>query len=264
MSISEHFQNNVVMAHKELSASKTTMRCFGEVIRSVPEDDEVTYTMNSSGHRSDEFKFEHDGLHVLFAGCSSTLGEGLPYMSNWTGRFYNKISKVTKTSGHFNLSFLGGSTELIVANIYKYIIKYGKPDVLLVHTPETLRCVSYNGKEYSNQMNLEDVEIRIKNRWYSYNAMLGLEMYCSAVGIKLLWTSWEDSDVDFYYKTHMFKNFMPYKSVDIMLFATNKHEKDSKYFKIARDNAHPGFEYSDGLANAYFKEVMYRWPELKG
>ena len=263
MEISEHFQNNVVMAHKELPASQTTLRCFGEVIRNVPEDNEVSYTMNSSGHRSDEFTGTHNGLHILFAGCSSTLGEGLPYRSNWTARVYDKMSKITKTSGYFNLSFLGGSTELIVANIYKYIIKYGKPDVILVHTPETLRSVSYNGNEYSNTINMENFSLRQKNRWYAYNAMLGLEMYCSASNIKLLWTSWEDTDVDFYHKTHMFKSFIPYKSVDIMLFAKNKHEKDSKYYKIARDDAHPGFEYSDGLANVYYKEIIYRWPELK-
>ena len=263
MEISEHFQNNVVWAHKELKPSQTSLRCFGEVIRQVPEDNEVTYIMNSAGHRSDEFISSHDGLHILFAGCSSTLGEGLPYRSNWTGRLYDKISSKTKTSGYFNLSFLGGSTDLIVANIYKYINAYAKPDVIFAHMPETLRNVSYNGTEYSNAIHMEDEDVRRKNRWYSYNAMISLEMYCKSAGIKLLWTCWDDKDVDFYYKTGMFKSFISYKNLDIMLSSTNRYEKDSKYYKIARDKAHPGFEYADGLANVYYREMMVRWPELK-
>ena len=121
MNGSDHFKLKVIPSAYDFLPYGKYKICFGETLKGIQEDNEILYIMNNCGHRSDDFIKNHDGLHILFAGCSVTFGEGLPYMSNWSGKLYNKISKQIKTSGYFSLSFLGGDTTLIIANIYKYI-----------------------------------------------------------------------------------------------------------------------------------------------
>jgi len=255
MGISDHFKNITLPSHSSITPNNTYSRTFGEISRGIKESDDISYVYNNYGHRCDDFKQEHNEQHILFAGCSITLGEGLPYMSNWSGRLYNKLSLEIKTSGYFNLSFLGGSSELIISNIYKYIINYGAPDMLFLHLPETSRFISY-GKQYDNATEKDNESIKKRNRWYVYNMMIGLELFCQYADIKLLWTSWDKQDSSFYNETGSFNNFILLNDVDIYLSSKNKHEKSNNYYGIARDIAHPGLMYSDGLANIYYDEVM--------
>lgn len=199
---------------------------------------------------------------MLFGGCSVTFGEGLPHMSNWSGKLYNKISKTVKTSGYFNISYLGGSTDLIIANIYKYIITYGKPDIIFIHAPDRSRHISYSDGMYRNAHGNHHESIELANLWNTYNTILAFEMYCAATNIKLIWTCWSDKDIKFYKATKMFNDFLPKDKIEYVLAATNTDEKNNKYYDLARDMGHPGLRYSDGLANLYYEELLRRWPEL--
>lgn len=256
MKIDEHFSKKIAKAHKDILPSKENARTYGEIARNIDEDANVVYKINSSGHRSDEFTTIHDGLHILFAGCSVTFGEGLPHMSNWSGRLYKKISSTHKTSGYFNLSFLGGSTDLIVANIYKYIVSYGKPDIIFLHAPDRSRHISYSDGEYRNLLGNHHEPIGLSNLWYSYNAMIAFEMFCQASGINLIWTCWSDKDIKFYKGTKMFNCFLAKNKVDYVIASKNNEQKHSKYYNFARDRVHPGLRYSDGLANLLYEEFL--------
>lgn len=258
MGISEQFDSYVLSAHKSISPNSTYLQTFGEIARGVEATEDISYISNNYGHRSDDFTNTHNASHILFAGCSISFGEGLPYMSNWSGKLYNKIQTRTPVSGYFNLSFLGGSSELILSNIYKYILNYGKPDFLFIHLPETSRFISY-GKEYNNATLEGSPSTRKRNIWYVYNMMISLELLCKALGTKLLWTTWDKNDNSFYSETKSFNNFISTTSIDIALKATNKYEKNNKYYDIARDKAHPGLMYSDGLANIFYSEAVKRW-----
>ena len=105
----------------------------GEVSRGIVPDpkDNITYAYNSIGFRSDEFKKDHDGEHVLFAGCSETEGAGDNIENSWAGIVYNKMSETNKLSGFFNIGRSGWGWQIIIANTIEYIKAYGKPDKLL-------------------------------------------------------------------------------------------------------------------------------------
>jgi hypothetical protein len=263
MKDNQHFQNTILTPHKTVLCNDTFYRTFGEIERNISETEDISYVTNSCGHRSDEFAKNHDGLHILFAGCSVTFGEGLPYMSNWSGKLHNKISKKIKTSGYFNLSFLGGSTELIISNINKYIINYGAPDIIFMHIPESLRGMFYSGG-YQYYISKDIKELKKQNLWYAYNMILAIEIICKYANIKLLWTTWDEKDNEFYKAASCLDGFIPTTHADIFISSSNKEEKTYNYYGIGRDNAHPGLKYSDGLSNIFYNEMIKRWPELKG
>ncbi len=97
------------------------------------------YSLNSQGFRSDEFTTEHDGKHILFAGCSHTFGQGVPLEDLWAKKVYDAISQNEKTSGFFNVSFIGATYIQIVMQLFRYFKKYGDPDVIFVNLPDAYR-----------------------------------------------------------------------------------------------------------------------------
>lgn len=262
MSESDHFKLKVIPSAYDFLPYGKYKICFGETLKGIQEDNEILYIMNNCGHRSDDFIQNHDGLHILFAGCSVTFGEGLPYMSNWSGKLYNKISKQIKTSGYFSLSFLGGDTTLIIANIYKYILKYGKPDIIFMQVPDTNRHRVYLNGEYHTMNRFINNDITETSKWHSYNSLIAFEMYCLSSNIKLLWTTWNESDNKFYKDVKMFKDFISISDAKVISMSKNKNERKSKYYKIARDKAHPGLMYSDGLSNIYYNELIKKCTDL--
>jgi hypothetical protein len=251
-----YFSDEIAWAHTDLYPNQTHKFCFGEVARSAPEDDNVTYTMNSYGHRCEEFTKSHDGKHVLFAGCSTTFGEGLPYMKNWSGRLYNKIAKEEKLSGYFNLSYLGGNVQLIVDNIYKYAKKFGNPDYLFCHFPETLRYPKpYTKFGYTNFVDYNNVDVDPLRFINAYLAIRGLEMYCASNNINLYWNTWHEADAKAFTENGFLERYVYTTWAMVYAEATNNDEKNEKYFGIARDKIHPGYKYSDGIANILYERL---------
>lgn len=154
------------------------------------------YKLNSLDLRSDEFKTEHDGKHVVFAGCSMTAGEGLPEQFLWPKKVYNKLSQEHKMSGYFNIAFPGATTIDIIIQIFKYMKLYGNPEMIFVCFPDIDR-------EY---VNLSSIDIKqldqnpIKNvkvtkiNYMMIGMFLALSQYCKSNGIKLYPFSWSTKE----------------------------------------------------------------------
>jgi hypothetical protein len=98
----------------------------------------VLGVFNDFGCRSDDFKKDHgDKLHVLFAGCSFTYGEGMPIETTWSYLVNKYINEnIAETSGHFNIGKGGANFETIVNQIIGYMNYAGKPDVIFILLPE--------------------------------------------------------------------------------------------------------------------------------
>jgi hypothetical protein len=107
---------------------------------------EASYNVkcNSLGFRSDEFKSNHDdGMHILFAGCSETFGEGGPLEDAWAYKTYTAINSIEKTTGYFNIGFPGKGYQDIINLSLEYINLYGSPDHLILAFPSILRKVAW-------------------------------------------------------------------------------------------------------------------------
>lgn len=142
----------------------------------------VQYNLNSYNFRSNEFIKDHDGTHVLFAGCSCTLGTGLDIEDVWSYKLYNELKKEYKLSGYFNLGHLGGSFLSIFHNFILYIEKYGNPDIIFLLLPHTERDEKYfSDHEYTNDF--------VLILFYKL-----FEMYCEKNNIILISSSWVIDD----------------------------------------------------------------------
>ena len=219
--------------------------------------------LNSSFFRCDEFKKDHDGLHILFSGDSVTFGEGLLIDEVWSHRVYEEISKGTKTSGYFNLAVPGTGTPMHIFNMFKYFKKYGNPDYIFFNMSEMHRFYDYlpdiemfTHKIYSNlnMPNLEDME---KDSWVNtlrllnFNLYFMLEQYCRSNNIKLFSFSWDMTHSEWNHKaaTNILMDSWGFETFHNVDTQENMHElykleteefKDHPYARTARDNAHQG------------------------
>ena len=101
---------------------------------------------NSNNFRCEEFKKNHKDTHILFSGCSVTYGQGLLEDEIWAKKLYNKIKQEIPVSGFFNLGVVGIGICDIVANIFKYIDNFGKPDLIFILLPPIQRRYVWNKK----------------------------------------------------------------------------------------------------------------------
>lgn len=174
------------------------------------------YTLNSNGLRSDEFISDHNGKHILFAGCSNTYGQGIPAELVWANKLYKKISETEKVSGYFNIGFIGATTIEVIMQTYLYIEKYGAPDVIFALLPDTHREITkvfkwqflkemmdQHGKtaqvkisEYLNADHINLVAIFMYNNFYKF---------CKENGIKLYSLSWAGPAKDDKLKTYTYE-----------------------------------------------------------
>lgn len=209
------------------------------------------YTFNFDGFRSDDFTKNHDGKHILFAGCSVTFGVGLDFEWTWAHRLYSKINQNEKLSGYYNLGHCGGKITEIIFNIFLYCKKYSKPDVIFLLMPTIGRELSPN-EDVSNYRGDEEL---FMNYTYKHSqardAYLMLEEYCNSNNIKLISKTW-DKHYGLFSTNNAFKDFSTYIPNNLDYF-TNllalyvEKNKEDKYAMNARDNDHAGnaFAYAE-------------------
>jgi hypothetical protein len=252
----DYFLPDIHPCFRDMKPNQTYSRTWGETVfdaRSKFDENiyKLDYKLNNFAHRCDDFKSEHDGTHILFAGCSFTFGEGLPYMGNWSGKLYNKISIKEKTSGYYCLGFQNGITSIIIFNILQYCEKFGNPKFLFCVFPDSIRKIDYENENleiiYHN-----DKKHKMLGRLDMYRSIMFLEKFCELNNIKLLWTVWDQSDLNFFSDLN-FKNFLKIDDTDIYIKSTNYSEKNDVFYEIARDGSHPGLRYSDGLSNIFLE-----------
>jgi len=163
--------------------------------------------VNSYGYRSDEFKKNHDGKHLLFAGCSYTWGLGLFKKEIWANIVYEKISSQEKCSGYFNLGVPGSCVSNQVYDIFQYCNRFGNPDVIFYCMPALHRgfdpdAISAIKKTHFPPFHTNYNEILDKSDNSEYNvsyseminyiSYFSLYQYCKSNNIKLYSFSWEE------------------------------------------------------------------------
>lgn len=227
---------------------------------------DIDYKLNSFGFRCDEFQKKNEEIdHTLFAGCSFTFGESLPYMLNWSGITFSKLSQKENTSKYYSLSYTGGSIDYIVENIYRYIQFSGKPSKIFVLFPESKRRMSLHldepivlNPDTSQKSHMDYVWGSLNSIDYQVDKIKKFEKYCIDNDIYMIWTSWSDSERKIYQRKN-FSSYVNFEPYDIKNKMTNKNSfsrEHHKYYDIARDERHPGIGYNSAISNIFMERYV--------
>ena len=246
-----------------------------------PEDE---FIPNRQGFRSDEFTKEHKGKHIFFNGCSVTYGQGLYTKETWSYLLHKLIGKDEEVSGYYNVGTPGKSVFDIVASTFKYIDKYGNPDVIFLDLPDLNRFYalnSDNGDELDKPMGPMDLFYSLNENYrhslvkqnstlamftstlaiYLYQYLMFLEIYCKSHNIQLFIFSYVRGtdaflslcNLDNYYVTTDPKMM---NKIEKEVFDYSNDHKDDKFTMVARDGRHYGTGFHHVWANMLYD--MYK------
>ena len=228
-------------------------------VRKNPFVGETRISVNTLKYRSDEFTKEHNGLHILFSGCSNTYGDGLYDNEMWAKILYNKISANTQTSGFFNLGSPGQGIVVIILNIFKYIYNFGKPDVLFINFPVSRRFITYNKANDRfieinyNKPTKDTYELWQSIPLFEYHYIFMLEQFCKHSGIKLFYGTWDqDNHFGMYDNLEYFININDEKMISDYII----NNKDDKFATNARDGLHFGTAFNNTWAQVLYNRYM--------
>lgn len=255
----------------------------------------VGYKYNSDWFRSEHFRKDHDGLHVLFAGCSNTEGVGSKIDNVWTKIVYDELSKEYSLSGFFSLGKGGYGWQKILSAVFKYCKEYGKPDLLLINHPNILRNYYWIESEgqwrytqqfpYSSERSDQDKIIK-QNRdsrgsgdpfteldlnpyptlyeerqafpiWAT--AWFAFVEFCKASDIKIVWTMWDDPEAVNVENSKLFEDTF-FRISEANEEFIEKHRPDGKFKEgdmSARDG-HPGYLTNLVWAEGFLKTIKDR------
>ncbi len=209
--------------------------------------------INSFGFRSDEFKTDQDGLHILFLGCSYTWGTGLYIDEVWSKILYNRVSNETKTSGFFNLGVPGDSIYSSINNAFKYFKHFGNPSVIFFNVQDIGRFYAEDkNKKVLHRSNLDSNKVLDLTSYQNYYA---LDQYCRSNNITLISFTWYLG-----HDPHPLKYFESFKHINIddieefvLMYKQNNPNVEESI--VARDGSHLGKAYHEYWAyhayNAY-------------
>lgn len=210
----------------------------------------VLYKYNSEWFRSDHFKKQHKGLHILFSGCSNTEGVGANIEDTWSYMLYKELSKTNKIDGYYNISKSGSGWHTIVQNFMVYVDKYGSPDYLFILHPNILRYFIWkedgSGWEYYSKGPSEDeLSKEHKKQFPAWVISFSLFLkYCESIGTKVLWSTWDTNETDNIERATVFND-----TFFRINYLTNQTIKDNNYYDLmeredagnARDGTHDGY-----------------------
>ena len=212
--------------------------------------------INSNYFRSEEFKVEHSGLHILFSGCSYTLGHGMEYEKVWSKLLYNNISNSFNTSGYFNLGVGGASLMECVSLIFKYCKTYGNPNVIFLNIPDFVRFYSIDEDKirFSFLINKDDKVLNL----LAYQYYFMLDLYCKSNNIKLYSFSWAPCEDKEYLgiensKINNFSTYHKYNLSDVDSFVKKYLYENDNAKLMADDNEHLGEAY-----HQYWYDFIYK------
>jgi hypothetical protein len=226
---------------------------------------------NSLLFRSDEFKNNHNGKHILFSGCSYTYGSGLELNEVWSKIVYDKISKEEKCSGYFNFGVYGHGIIHIVSNLFKYFKKYGNPDIIFINLPDMPRFTGYIEKNKEYKIIREDGTLKEGMiNYFTYEYYFMFEQYCNSNNIKLFSFTWDfeqdgkyskhnkkNIDTQSFFNKFNFKTFYNINKEDFYKNLQNLIKNDNSKFSItARDGYHPGTSFHINYANFIYNKYM--------
>lgn len=247
-----------------------------DMVKEENKDWKILYRYNQDWFRSDHFTKNHDGLHLLFGGCSNTEGVGANIEDTWSHMLYTEVSKNIKTSGYFNLAKSGSGWHRILQNFMVYTKRYGAPDYFFILMPNILRGFSWDGDKkpergggwryeqinpWGNQEMLK--ENITKHRlefpswlisWYMFIS------YCESLGTKVIWSTWDDWEVENIKNTKMFED--TFFTIDRV---TQEDLAGKYYHLISRKDATEAREGHDGyIQQTAWYEAFLNNAKLKG
>ena len=266
---------NIFSEDISVGARKGNAKSFEELFEKTDYWDDSIAT-NSLGYRSEPFTNKHEGLHVLFSGCSNTVGEGLFFQETWAQKVFSEITKTSATSGFYNLALGGIGFVTIIANIFKYFKKYGNPNLLFINLPDLLRFYSYDKKTnqyfYSSKIehDFNNMEKELQNSTYSlklllYHYYMMLETYCAANNIKLISFTWDTEKRDGapstaeLFEEFKFKSFMPIDENELISHISKhimEHPKEKDFSIFSRDEQHSGIAINDFWSKKVFQKYL--------
>lgn len=237
-----------------------------EVLRDVEDDKSVTYKWNHLGFRCDEFKTSHDKKHILFMGCSETVGVGGNLDEAWAYILYKKLSEQSDNSGYFNIAVSGSGPMEQIIRYKKYEQEYGKPDEIYMMIPESYRgyLTSSSHHVYWGLPIAETSGVYYNKGTYqsflfnTLSQMAEFEVYCKDNGIKLAWSVIEDSQSKLFEKLP-FKNFVKvifpegmFEEREFFSYQGQYKYKDIEKNFLKRD-MHWGYVYHQYWADTLFE-----------
>jgi hypothetical protein len=210
----------------------------------------VLYRYNSEWFRSDHFKKDHDGLHVVFSGCSNTEGVGANIEDTWSYMLYKELSKTNSIDGYYNIAKSGSGWHTIVQNFMVYVDKYGAPDYLFMLHPNILRYFIWkedgSGWQYSSEGPKEDeLSMEYKKQFPTWVISFSVFLkYCESVGTKVLWSTWDKKETDNIERATVFDD--TFFRIEHL---TNETIRKNNYYELmeredaanARDGNHDGY-----------------------
>jgi hypothetical protein len=256
---------NVTLAHDKKT---NTMKHDKETVSKS----EVQYPLNNYCHISDDFfPLDNKKTNILFAGCSVTAGEYMPYGYSWPHHLYEYFKEKNIDLGPKQiLGFPGANAAKIIANIFKYVDKFGKPDYIFLMLPDMFRL--YTATEdmfrpeitYSSDSVIDDLMYPFQGMYEYQMAYRNLEIFCSSLGIKLFSTSWEmcaNAEMDkLNFKTYLslsFSSLTETNSDKTIEELSDKKYKDfkKKYYIYGSDKLHPGLISHINYTNHFIERL---------
>jgi hypothetical protein len=228
----------------------------------------ISYKLNNYSHVSEDFvQVDTEKTNVLFAGCSVTAGEYLPYGYSWSHHVYSHLKENNSNIGPQQiLGFPGGNASKIIANIFKYVNIFGKPDYIFLLLPDMFRLYtayeSHFAPEitYAEGATINDLMFPFQGMYQYQMDYRNLEIFCSLLGIKLLSTSWEkcaNAEMEkLNFKTYSpFKNNKPGSTVNKL--SEEKYKGfDKKYYVHGSDKLHPGLISHINYADHFIERLQ--------
>jgi hypothetical protein len=115
---------------------------------------DITYTRNSEGFRSDPFVPSDNS--IVYLGCSNTEGVGLPLEETWTYQLTLKIREKTKLDiPYWNLGIGGGGIDSMVRAYYHYC-NILNPKIVIALFPEPNRYELKNKSSLWETITIEE------------------------------------------------------------------------------------------------------------
>lgn len=216
--------------------------------------------LNSSFFRSEEFIHTHEGLHVLFAGCSYTFGYGVDLDKTWSKIVYDSIKQNNKTSGYFNIGSSGASIMESISLIFKYCKTYGNPEVVFLNMPNFDRFYSLDSFSKIRLSFLKQKNSKVLNL-LAYQYYLMLDLYCKNNDIDLYSFTWSLSDNPDYTgvigsKINTFSTYHEYDLLESDTFVEEYLKNNIGSKRLANDDNHLGEPYHQYWANFIYERYV--------
>jgi len=233
---------------------------------------DIVYKLNNFCHISEDFvSLDPKKTNILFAGCSVTAGEYLPKGYSWPHHLYSHMKKIIPDIGPQQiLAFPGANASKIIANIFKYVNLFGKPDYIFLMLPDMFRLYTAYEDHFSPEITyaegatIDDLMFPFQGMYEYQMAYRNLEIFCSSLGIKLFSTSWEkcaNAEMEkLNFKTYRKLSYSSMKktrfSSAIKDISEDRYEHfNKKYYVYGSDKLHPGLISHINFADHFIERL---------